>query len=72
MLTKRPHPAGTNPLVFKHTCMFRFEDQQSCEAAMQAGVLKQIQGAAGELSVQLYQRMPKKNALPASLGKFLR
>ena len=33
--------------------------------------LKQIQGAAGEVSVQLYQGVPKKNALPASLGKFI-
>jgi len=24
VLTKRPHPAGTNPLVFKRTALFRF------------------------------------------------
>jgi uncharacterized protein (DUF1330 family) len=72
IIAKRSHPANTNPLVFKRTCLFRFEDQQSCEAAMQPGVLNQLEEAADELSVQLYQRVPQKNALPASLGTFLR
>jgi uncharacterized protein (DUF1330 family) len=72
VISKRPHPANTNPLVFKRTAMFRFEDQESCEAAIQPGVLNQLQEAVGEVSVQLYQRMPKKNALPASLGKLVR
>jgi len=72
VITKRSHPANTNPLVFKRTCMFRFEDQQGCEAAMQPGVLNQLREAGGEASVQLYRRMPRKNALPAALGKLLR
>jgi uncharacterized protein (DUF1330 family) len=72
LITKRPHPANTNPLVFKSTSMFRFEDPQSCEVAMQPGVLNQLQEAAGDVAVQLYQRVPKREALPASLGKFLR
>jgi len=49
VITKRAHPANTNPLVFKRTCMFRFEDQQSCEAAMQPGVLNQLEEAGGEM-----------------------
>jgi len=72
VITKRAHPANTNPLVFKRTCLFRFEDQQSCEAAMQPGVLNQLEEAGGELSVQLYQRVPRSKALPASLRKLMR
>lgn len=72
VISKRPHPANTNPLVFKLTCLFRFEHQQECEAAMQPGVLNPLQEAAGELSVQLYQRVPRRKALPAALGKLLR
>lgn len=71
MISKRPHPANTNPLVFKRTCLFRFEDEQSCEAAMQSGVLNQLREAGGEVSVQLYRRVPKKDALPAALGRLL-
>jgi uncharacterized protein (DUF1330 family) len=72
VITTRSHPTNTNPLVFKQTCLFRFENQQGCEAAMEPGVLTQLQEAAGELSVQLYQRVPKSQALPAALSKLLR
>jgi uncharacterized protein (DUF1330 family) len=72
VISKRSHPANTNPLVFKQTALFRFEDQESCEAAMQPGVLTQLQEVAGEPSVQLYRRVPRKDALPASLAKLLR
>jgi uncharacterized protein (DUF1330 family) len=72
VISKRSHPANTNPLVFKRTCLFRFEDQPGCEAAMQAGMLNQLREAGGEASVQLYQRVPRKNALPAALEKLLR
>ncbi|MGB8330023.1 MAG: hypothetical protein WCE62_07830 [Polyangiales bacterium] len=71
-ITKRPHPADTNPLVFKSTYMFRFEDARSCDAAMQPGVLSQIHEAADEVSVQLYQRVPKRDALPAPLRRWMR
>ena len=71
VISKRDHPANTNPLVFKRTALFRFEGQQDCEAAMQPGVLNDLQEAAGELSVQLYARVPRKDALPASLAKLL-
>ena len=72
VISKRPHPANTNPLVFKRTCLFRFADQQSCEAAMPSGVVNQLREAGGEVSVQLYRRVPRKNALPAALAKLLR
>ncbi|MDH3818742.1 MAG: hypothetical protein OES21_09020 [Myxococcales bacterium] len=72
VISKRSHPANTNPLVFKRTCLFRFEDPQSCEAAMQPEVLDRLRDAAGEVAVQLYQRMPRSEALPARLGKVLR
>jgi len=71
VISKRPHPANTNPLVFKRTCLFRFQDQQSCEAAIQAGVLNQLREAGGEASVQLYRRVPRKDALPDALGKII-
>ncbi len=71
VISKRPHPANTNPLVFKRTCLFRFEDEQSCAAAMRSDALDQLRDAGGEASVQLYRRVPKKNALPAALGKLL-
>ena len=72
VISKRSHPANTNPLAFKRTALFRFEDQEGCKVAMQPGVLNQLKEAAGEASVQLYRRVPRRNALPASLGKLLR
>jgi uncharacterized protein (DUF1330 family) len=72
VISKRSHPANTNPLVFKRTCLFRFEDQQGCEAAMQSGVLNRLREAGGEASVQLYRRVPRKKTLPAALEKLLR
>ena len=72
LITKRLHPANTNPLVFKRTSMFRFDGEESCETAMQADMLSQLQEAGGEVSVQLYRRVPRKNKLPAALEKLLR
>jgi hypothetical protein len=34
-------------------------------------VLNQLQEVAGELSVQLYRRVPKKDALPKPLARVL-
>ena len=59
IITKRSHPANTNPLMFKRTCLFRFDDEQSCGAAIQSGVLDQLGEAAGEVSLQLYQSKPR-------------
>ncbi len=72
MISKRAHPANTNPLAFKRTALFRFESHDRCQAAMQPAVLHQIQVAAGDASVQLYRRVPKRAALPDSIGKLLR
>jgi len=72
VISKRSHPANTNPLVFKRTALFRFEDQRSCEAAMRSGAVNHLREAGGEVSAQLYRRVPRKNALPAALGKLLR
>ena len=72
VISKRAHPTNTNPLVFKRTLLFRFEGQESCEAAMQPGVLSQLKEAAGEASAQLYWRVPRRNALPTTLQSFLR
>ncbi|MDH3655371.1 MAG: NAD(P)-binding domain-containing protein [Myxococcales bacterium] len=72
VISKRPHPANTNPLVFKRTALFRFEDQESCEGAVHAGVLNQLRGVGGDVSAQLYRRVPRKDALPAALAKRFR
>jgi hypothetical protein len=39
---------------------------------MQPGVLNQLREVAGELSVQLYQRVPRGQALPGMLSKLFR
>jgi uncharacterized protein (DUF1330 family) len=70
-ITKREHPANTNPLHFQRTAMFRFDDHASCEAALQPGVMNQLREVAGELSAQLYRRVPRKEALPASVASLL-
>lgn len=70
VISKKPHPANTNPLAFRRTVLVRFEDEASCEEAMREGVLNQLREAAGEVSVQLYQRVPKRDALPAALARF--
>jgi uncharacterized protein (DUF1330 family) len=71
-ITKRAHPANTNPLLFKRTALFRFEDQEGCSVAVTPGVLNQLREAAGEVSVQLYRRVSKKDALPVSLAGLMR
>ena len=71
-ITKRAHPANTNPLVFPRTALFRFDDQAGCDSAMEPGVLNQLREAGGELSVQLYRRVPRSEALPAPVARLLR
>jgi uncharacterized protein (DUF1330 family) len=68
-IAKRDHPANTNPLAFQSTALFRFESRAACEAAMSADLLDQLREAAGELSVQLYRRLPREEVLPAQLAK---
>ena len=71
-IAKRDHPANTNPLIFKRTALFRFDSRESSEEALAPGVLNQLQEAAGELSVQLYERVPRKEAVPGALARLLR
>jgi hypothetical protein len=58
--------------VFKRTCLFRFDDPEHCRIVMQLAVQNQIREAIGNASVQLYERVPRKNALPAALRTLLR
>lgn len=71
-IAKRDHPANTNPMVFEGTALFRFESRAACEAAMSVGLLNQLREAAGEVSVQLYRRLSRDEALPAQLAKAFR
>ncbi|MGB5547512.1 MAG: hypothetical protein WBM74_13140 [Polyangiales bacterium] len=71
VISKRSHPANANPLEFKRTSLFRFEGQRSCEMAVQRGLLNQLREAGGDVSVQLYQRVPRSKALPVPLRGFL-
>jgi uncharacterized protein (DUF1330 family) len=71
VISKRPHPANTNPLVFKRTMLFHFDSQRNAEAAMQPGVLNQLKEAGGDVSVQLYRRVPRNESMPAALAKLV-
>jgi uncharacterized protein (DUF1330 family) len=68
-IAKRAHPANTNPLLFKRTVLFRFETQAACDEALSPGVLNDLRKAANELSVQLYRRVSRKDALPAAVAR---
>ena len=70
-IANRAHPAGTNPLAFKQTVMFRFATQEDGENAMTPRVLDEVREAVGEVSVQLYRRLSRDEALPALLARLL-
>jgi uncharacterized protein (DUF1330 family) len=70
-IAKRDHPANTNPLVYKHTALIRFDSEQQAIDALTPGVLNQLQEIAEEPSLQLYQRVPKTEAMPAQVSKLL-
>ena len=70
-IAKREHPANTNPLVFKRTMMFRFEDREACDSALKPGVLDRLRALCGDLSVQLYRRVPRSEALPRAIARLL-
>ena len=72
VISKRPHPANTNPLVFKRTALFRFEDQHIFNNENSNAQSHRSPEAVGEASVQLYRRVPRINALPSALGNLLR
>lgn len=72
VIAKRYHPANTNPLVYKDTALFRYENQKRCEDAITPGVLNQLKEATGDdVSVQLYRRLARREALPAVFTKLI-
>ena len=72
VISKKPHPANTNPLVYPGTALFQYSDQAACEDAMGPGVLNQLKEIAGDdISVQLYRRQRRKEALPSAFERIL-
>jgi len=72
VIAKKQHPANTNPLVYPNTALFQYESQERCEDAITPGILNQIKEVAGDdVSVQLYRRLTRREALPAALAKLL-
>lgn len=69
LITKKQHPANTNPLTYPNTALFRYESQHDCEDAITPGVLDQLKEAAGDdISVQLYRRLTRREVLPGKKG----
>ncbi len=69
-LAKRAHPANTNPLRFAQTALVAFPNKESCLDAMTPGLLNQLKEVAGDdLSVQLYRRLRREEALPDFISK---
>lgn len=65
VIAKKPHPANTNPLAYPNTALFRYEAKQDCENAITPGVVNQLREIAGnDISVQLYRRLTRSEALP--------
>lgn len=72
-IAKKPHPANTNPLVYPGTVLVRFPSQEGAESAMTAGFLNQLKEITGDdVSVQLYRRQRREEALPARLRSIAR
>ncbi len=70
VITKKQHPANTNPLVYKGTALFRYESQERCEDAITPGILNQIKEVTGDdVSVQLYRRLTRQEMLPLAVAK---
>ena len=70
-IAKRDHPANTNPLAFRHTALYRFESAEAAAVSLTPRVLDQIREVTGEPSLQLYRRVPRREAMPAQLAKLL-
>ena len=69
VIAKKQHPANTNPLTYPNTALFRYESQDRCEDAITRGILNQLKEVAGDdISVQLYRRLTRREALPAALA----
>lgn len=70
-ITKRDHPANSNPLVFRHTALIRFDTEDEARDALTPGMLNQLREIVGEPSLQLYQRVPRAEALPPRVAKLI-
>ena len=68
---RRFEASFTHSLAFKHTVMFRFATQGDGESAMTRRVLNEVREAVREVSVQLYRRLSRDEALPALLARLL-
>lgn len=72
-IAKKFHPANTNPLVYPNTVLFEYRSQEQCENAVTAGLLNQLKEITGnDISLQLYRRQRRAEALPAPLVRLLR
>lgn len=70
VIAKKQHPANTNPLIYPNTALFRYESQERCEDAITPGILNQLKEVAGDdISVQLYRRLTRQEALPEAFAK---
>lgn len=73
VISKKAHPANTNPLIYPNTALFEYESQERCEEAITPGILNQLKEVAGDdISIQLYRRLPRREVLPAAFEKILR
>ncbi len=68
-LMRNPTPADPNPLLYKSMAIFRFDDVPSAQAALPAAAVTQLQEIAGDLSIQVYQRMRRSQMLPQFPGR---
>ncbi len=72
VIAKKYHPANTNPLVYKNTALFGYETQERCEEAITPSVLNQlIEATSDDVSVQLYRRLARREALPSLFAKLV-
>ncbi|MGB5809951.1 MAG: hypothetical protein WBG86_05435 [Polyangiales bacterium] len=73
VIAKKSHPANTNPLVYPSTTLFAYPTQEQCEEAITPGLLNQLKEITGsDISLQLYRRQRRSEALPRPLLRFLR
>lgn len=73
VVAKKYHPANTNPLVHPSTLLVEFPSQSATENGMGAGFVNQLKEIAGDdISVQLYERQRREDAIPTPLRGLVR
>lgn len=73
VIAKKYHPANTNPLVYANTALIELPSQSDAESAMTAGLVNQLKEIAGDdISVQLYRRQRREEAVPPPLRPLAR